>query len=527
MFRIYRKEIELDIRNKMNGMVYYIRKNPLVRRLLPGTQYRFFGIKNFFIALGPLSRLLDMLLGSGFSAVLLYFTVFGYAILFHLSRAEILTVVLSLYTVAALTRYTAGKDSGVIRRFYELFHVSPTVLIKNKLFFDAPLRMVARGLVFWLLGRFIGIDAPTALSLAAVLYGMELFGNACWTILFAKNIFRWRSIVRGIVVPLLMLLLLMIPAIVFQWDLVGLLPFPLLPIAGLAGIVSGVFLWRYPHHTRDFTTTVLPGLAEFDVLNTESMARKSSKLKEEDLNPKDTASSRLKGYALLNALFFRRHRRLLLKPFLIKTGLITGILALGTLYLYFPFKGLPVLPVEELTRRAPGILPYLAYLLFNQEHMAQKMFINCDQSFLQYGFYRRPADLLGMFSLRLRTLLLWNLLPLGIMLLLFLLALPKIGFDWADILVLCIEMLGLTVFFSVHTLFIYYLFQPYNAELQMKSPVYSIIQAIVYILCFATMQAGIAGFAVAPFFIGAALIYSVVALWAVRKYAPVRFRVRT
>lgn len=155
------------------------------------------------------------------------------------------------------------------------------------------------------------------------------------------------------------------------------------------------------------------------------------------------------------------------------------------------------------------------------------MFINCDQSFLQYGFYRRPADLLRMFSLRLRTLLLWNLLPLGIMLLLFLLALPKIGFDWADILVLCIEMLALTVFFSVHTLFIYYLFQPYNAELQMKSPVYSIIQAIVYILCFATMQAGIAGFAVAPFFIGAALIYSVVALWAVRKYAPVRFRVRT
>jgi Na+/alanine symporter len=52
MFRIYRKEIELDIRNKMNGMVYYIRKNPLVRRLLPGTQYRFFGIKNFFIIIG-------------------------------------------------------------------------------------------------------------------------------------------------------------------------------------------------------------------------------------------------------------------------------------------------------------------------------------------------------------------------------------------------------------------------------------------------------------------------------------------
>ena len=209
----------------------------------------------------------------------------------------------------------------------------------------------------------------------------------------------------------------------------GALPFPLLPIAGLAGLKRRI-LWRYPHHTRDFTTTVLPGLAEFDVLNTESMARKSSKLKEEDRTRKTPQAAGSKAMRF-ECPVFRRHRRLLLKPFLIKTGLIT-ILALGTLHSTFRL-GVARFARRRINPPCTGILPYLAYLLFNQEHMAQKCLSTAISLFCNTVFTAGRPIFYVCFLYACAPVFVESLA--GHYAAAVFAGLPKIGFDWADILV--------------------------------------------------------------------------------------------
>jgi len=52
--------------------------------------------------------------------------------------------------------------------------------------------------------------------------------------------------------------------------------------------------------------------------------------------------------------------------------------------------------------------------------------------------------------------------------------------------VITIILLG--IFFSVHYLFLYYFFQPYTAEMTVKSPIFNVINGIIYGLCFACLQ---------------------------------------
>lgn len=131
-----------------------------------------------------------------------------------------------------------------------------------------------------------------------------------------------------------------------------------------------------------------------------------------------------------------------------------------------------------------------------------------------------------MFTQRLKTLLRWNLLPATILLVFigFLAWVTKApGSTFAPVL---IEVIALTVFFSVHTLFIYYIFQPYTVDLKMKNPIYGIINSVVYIICFMSWQARLSGPAIAPIFISAAVVYSIVALVSVYRFAPKMFKVR-
>lgn len=528
MFSLYRRELELDLRGKVNGLAYFFRKIPLLKKLLPGDTYRFMRLKQFLITLGPIARLLNLFFNSLVSLPILYFVVYGYSLVFRLQEDQIPVIMVCLYLVQSLTRFVLNDHQVIIRRFYELFHVSPHRTVRNKLFFDAPLQMVARAAAMAALGRLIGFDAVFAVLFSVSLYGLELLSNRIRLWLQSIRFFESAALVKTIGIPLVLFLALVVPALMFQWDVKLLVRFVLLPFSFLAGLVSAWSLWQYPNYTSDFETFILPAAAAGpDAMDMKAIMQESSKLKDGDLEKEISVRPDIQGYPLLNRLFFRRHRRLLRKPFLLKTAVITGLLALATVYLYFPVRGLPPLPAADVAARMPGILPFLAYICFNHEQIIQKMFINCDQAFLEYDFYRRPDDLLRMFSARLRTLLRWNLLPASLLVILLSLALTKIGVPGTDIVIMGIQLFALALFFSVHTLFVYYMFQPYNADLQVKNPVYLILQIGVYLLCFLTMQLGLRGFAVAPVFIGAAIVYSAIALWAIRRYAPSRFRVRS
>ncbi len=89
-----------------------------------------------------------------------------------------------------------------------------------------------------------------------------------------------------------------------------------------------------------------------------------------------------------------------------------------------------------------------------------------------------------------------------------------------------LQMISLWLFFTVHTLFIYYIFQPYNDKYEPKSPAYMVMNILVYLVCYGLMVLSPSGPLVGPISIGVALLYVLVSLALVYKIAPKTFVIR-
>lgn len=186
---------------------------------------------------------------------------------------------------------------------------------------------------------------------------------------------------------------------------------------------------------------------------------------------------------------------------------------------------------DAINRVLINSLPYfvfIMYLLNGGSRITQAMFINCDHSMLAYRFYRQPKAILDLFRLRLVTLTRINLMP-GTLIacgLPYLLWLSGGAENAVDYLLLFVSIIGMVVFFSVHHLTIYYLLQPYNINMESKSSMFSIVNAITYCVCYMFIQfhAPITIFACCAILF--AVIYIVVALLLVYRLAPTRFRLK-
>ena len=84
----------------------------------------------------------------------------------------------------------------------------------------------------------------------------------------------------------------------------------------------------------------------------------------------------------------------------------------------------------------------------------------------------------------------------------------------------------MSVFFSVHTLALYYLLQPYNVEMESKNATYGILNSATYFVCYFFMGREIPalsfGVGVSVFCIA----YTAAALLLVYRLAPKTFRLR-
>jgi len=156
------------------------------------------------------------------------------------------------------------------------------------------------------------------------------------------------------------------------------------------------------------------------------------------------------------------------------------------------------------------------------------MFYNCDISLLRYSFYREKNAVLSNFKVRLRRVSSLNLIiAFAIFAAVFGLTLV-FGSNWPvmDTAAFALSILFLSLFFSVHHLFLYYVFQPYTTELGMKNPFYNGINYGVYFLCFLCMEIKSPPSYFTLIVLTSTLAYVVIALILVYKYAPKTFKIK-
>ena len=176
-------------------------------------------------------------------------------------------------------------------------------------------------------------------------------------------------------------------------------------------------------------------------------------------------------------------------------------------------------------------LPYfvfIMYLINRGSTITQAMFMNCDHSMLTYRFYRQPDAILGLFKVRLKTIVKINLMPAlviacGLPFLLFATGGTEYPLNY---LLLFVSILAMSVFFSVHHLVLYYLLQPYNIHMESKSGVYTATNWLTYLACYMFIRVRIPTLIFASLTILFSAVYIIVALLLVYKYAPRYFKLK-
>ena len=297
------------------------------------------------------------------------------------------------------------------------------------------------------------------------------------------------------------------------------------------GSVCSRAIFRYPHHYELILATCqpekIPGKAA-----AESAQKKQFdqvKLKDSDLDTKDDFS-RLHGWKYLQAIFFRRHRRMLLRPMYIVMALVAGVTVVGCVALLWIGRDEEVREVFGLVTQSLPLCVFLIYLMDNTvgERICKAMFYNCDLALLRYGWYRERDAILKNFFLRWRMLCGVNLLLSGAVCAMFVLLTlvaggrPPVG----EFILFLLALLSLGVFFATHSLAMYYLFQPYTSELDTKNPMFKLLNFLMYVVCYAALQVKSTPtwFALLVFVVTA--VYSVVMLGLVLRRAPKTFRVK-
>ena len=244
-----------------------------------------------------------------------------------------------------------------------------------------------------------------------------------------------------------------------------------------------------------------------------------------------SVDSNLTGYSFLNELFIKRHRKLLWgKIFKYVIG-IAAVIVLMSIYLFYEWKkGMPL--EESLIRKAftfkLSAVPFLMYFLNRGAVISQVMFSNCDSSLLKFGFYKEPKAILTMFRLRLFSVVKLNLVP-ALMIAVYAVIVLKItgGEDYQfHYLFTFLSIILSMIFFSVHHLAIYYLLQPYTMEFKIKSSVYLIINAVIYMVCWSLFNNEVSAQIFAPVAAAFTVIYITVACILVYKLAPKTFRIK-
>jgi len=306
-----------------------------------------------------------------------------------------------------------------------------------------------------------------------------------------------------------------------------LLLWPVTMVIVVLGVMAAVQLKRYSHYRTavDAATKRDDPLLDLGRMFTEAN-KTQVKSKDIDYNPMVGQTVQFKsreGYAYLNALFFARHRGLIMRPLWNRMAIICALGVIGVVFSVI------------YTERASSLVEHwsigIAYLIWIMnflsigEKACKAIFYNCDLSLMRYSFYRNAAD--RHFRQRLYRICGLNLvLAAGVGAALTGFALAAGGVPSEELLLTLLCVFALAVFFSIHHLFMYYILQPYSTELNMKNPFFFIINIVVSMAFVLAIILKADATVLAVTIVSLTALYYIAALILVKRWGPRTFRVK-
>ena len=522
--------IRIETSISINAFIYFLKKLPFFKKWLKGVNYTFHGFKNFIgifavvlnLIKGPLKSGLALFIGVILPGLIsgdqetrhpLTLVLFFY-FLFRLFMSETLNLNMQKYIMVKQLRMNAGK-------------YAKANLIKSE-----GIKLVSRSLVFVVCSSILGVRPVEALILSLLVTLTAFASEAIHLFIFKRT---GKVLDDYTILTVILYGIIVIGAGVSYYVFSGLDAGKILlhPVTiALMILLSGIsinFLHRYERYSSAMNrATNLTKLSKLETTMEEAKFA-DVKIKSKDFGMQELTKGQhqeKEGYAYLNALFFDRHKRIIRKPVIVKSILV--ILAFSLIFgiCYFVESATLAGFIREIVG-GYTIFIFLMYMLCNSNRETRAMFYNCDLSMLKYGFYRKPEALLKMFTLRLRRIVLGNLLPTMLIIIGLLLVTVASGEgNYREMIPIILLLLSLSVFFSVHYIFMYYIFQPYTSSLGVKSPFFSIINGVVYFLSYMSMQVHEPAASFMIYIIIFSIVYVILAIVLVYYKAPKTFRVK-
>lgn len=535
MFKFFLTSFSLSFAENANVAIYSLKKMPLLGKRLPDSLYR---QKTAKLILGIIRYVFGIV--KEFFKKFIYFFIMiilpaifiigdkGKIIPAFFHIAFFLNFILGSFMISLIFNksnwngYSMIKLMGADSRKY---YVTTIVYynLKKIVYFIIPAI---------LLGSLGGVSPAKCLLMLAELAAFRIAAEAFQLFIYEKTkvILIWNRFFNIILYPLALLLAygLLAKGIIIDFRVY------LLSIYGAVGfLILGASAYTYIYRYKGYSLISEAFLTRDNViggaLSGSDLYFANVKLDEGAMdkeNEKNSNLSHKEGYEYLNSLFFLRHRKIVetsVKSRVIVIGIIFLILLLVTMFVHGDKKNI----VNAIQGSAPFFI-LLMYWLSTGATITKAMFYNCDASLLRYGFYRERKVILSNFTIRLKRVILFDLISAAAICIGLFLLIVLNGFAsrFMEFLPLFLSIICLACFFSIHHLFVYYVMQPYTAERTIEGPLFIIINITMYLIVYICSRIRTSSIYFAIGIIIITVAYMFTALAIIYKVAPKTFRLK-
>ncbi|AMC93753.1 hypothetical protein AOC36_07070 [Erysipelothrix larvae] len=487
----------------VNELIYWVGRIPILKKCVNQNTYSNPNVKSFFIVVNVLfmwfTRILLSVIGLGiFSLIGSWFVSAGY--FFHPfivvnSWTSIYTILIFTYLSLTSRKSLVFEDSKEKWLLIKQFRVNPmdvyTYTFKENVYSFGVVGLVFCIPVFATHAYLLGV-----LVLIAPLMNLLTYeGLALRTLRIHQ---KKRSIKRAILTFLALVLVIVCSIALIQNTTLLMVLWSLVLCVGVYNFYIEFIklddnkLNKANQIVRESMNLSSNAARELVELNLES-ARIDDTI---DVQGDQSIVQRLQGFRMINRLFYKRHQRIWMKSLKFSLKVIVIILAVVSLIIaagyILDYEGMMGVKHTSFSNPLAFLRWFIIFMSLSNftESICKSFFLNCDSALLHYAFYRRKEIIWKQYLSRLGTLIGLNLIPALLLCALPLLLLATNLIDYSySLMILMVGTLLFSAFITVLYLMLYYLIQPYNLDMENKSPLYKTITGIFAFGVFYTSDA--------------------------------------
>lgn len=509
---------------RVNSIIYSIKQIPIIKKILPDSLYKSKALKIIGNIISIIIEILSFFVGKFLYILFMIFFMLDFS---NTNKAESFVHIFIFLTLcgALLNTFMFNPTKDKYYAMILMRMDAKTYTLSNYLYM---LLKVLIGLMPFTITFGLMVNVPLS-----ILITMPVFTIMIKAITSALFLFRYKKTKKAtnenlpdklmwIIIGILLVISYGVPYMGYSLNYLTYLF--LLIISIIFGIFSFKYIFKFNDYKKVYKQILTPNNVYAATNISAEKILKEQSLKQ--IDTKNTYTSNKSGFAFFHELFVKRHQKILTKASK-RTAFICLIIIIFLIILSIINPNFKII----LNKSLLTLLPYMVFVMYiinKGPTVTQAMFMNCDHSMLTYGFYKTPKVILGLFKERLKTLIKINLLPaliiaLGLPIILFITGGTDNNLNY---LVLFISIISMSIFFSVHYLVMYYLLQPYNVNVEVRSGTYKIVQGLTYFVCYFMLQIKMPIISFGLVAIIFCVLYSVISLYLAYRYAPKTFKLR-